>query len=222
MKSILPPVLSRRYLACSQSRFRSFPRMFFSVAARWSPPVDWRDLIWSSVILIKRERSVEFPQRQTKEKIRKLQRNWWTVFWPWVSSRNIRRSASSFSAGESFSEILNGSAKRKDNSKTASFERENVSHCPRISRRHKHDYMRTPFVDKKRRSHSRTYWHWSTREVYDICRLLRKAKVHSWNPCLRVHNVILKPITVYKINHLENTLQFLYSKAQHRLRRRLW
>ena len=47
---------------------------------------------------------------------------------PCVSSRNIRRSFSSFSSSDTFGESWKGSAKRIDNSKTASEERENVSH----------------------------------------------------------------------------------------------
>jgi hypothetical protein len=77
---------------------------------------------------MRRERSVEFPQRQTGHRVRLIAVKSLQLLQPWVNSRNIRRSASTFSDGESLSEILNGSAKRSDNSNTASVERENVSH----------------------------------------------------------------------------------------------
>jgi hypothetical protein len=47
---------------------------------------------------------------------------------PWVNSKNTKRVLSSFSSPERFSEAWKGSAKRNDSSKTASEEREKVSH----------------------------------------------------------------------------------------------
>lgn len=77
---------------------------------------------------MRRERSVELPQRQTIRVVRLDRKRRQGEDEPWVSSRNIRRSASSFSESERLSEFLKGSAKRVESSKTASEEREKVSH----------------------------------------------------------------------------------------------
>lgn len=53
---------------------------------------------------------------------------WETEGRPWVSSRNMSLSASLLSFSDTFPVGLKGSAKRVDSSKTASEEREKVSH----------------------------------------------------------------------------------------------
>lgn len=68
-----PRVLPYGYQECYTFLWITDPRQgrlkfgtyFFTVSAKCSPPVLWRLLIWSSVILMRRDKSVEFPQRQT-------------------------------------------------------------------------------------------------------------------------------------------------------------
>ena len=74
------------------------------------------------------ERSVEFPQRQTDQgkELVNIQIFRESIV-PCVNSRNMSRSASNFASGD-LPDCAKGSAKRIDSSKTASAEREKVSH----------------------------------------------------------------------------------------------
>jgi hypothetical protein len=89
-----------------------------------------RFLISSSVMLMRRERSVALPQRQTgRKEVHQwgfTQRTYGALLC--VSSRNTSRSASSRSPSVRLSTCLNGSENRDTNSNTASDEREKVSH----------------------------------------------------------------------------------------------
>lgn len=98
--------------------------------------------------LMRSERSVELPQRQTC-----------------VSSRKRSFCASSWRSGLSWSLTTNGSAKRVESSKTASPERANVSHSAStaISSIHVRREAGTDSGGRRRRSSSRTWRRRSTR-----------------------------------------------------------
>jgi len=132
-KSILPPPEALSAFTVSHNCGRWFPRIFLSVAARWSPPVDWRLLICSSVMSISNERSVEFPQRQTiVYQLRSVNRDENPVSKRvdglCVSSWNMRRSFSAVVCSSNSVGNWPISANRMESSNTASFEREKVSH----------------------------------------------------------------------------------------------
>jgi hypothetical protein len=112
---------------------RSLPKMFFSVAERCSPPVDCSFLMSSSVMSIKRDKSVEFPHKQTVKATHGQPtdvspRSVYARHSLCVNSLNINLEVFNLSSSEIPSAKEKGAANREASSKTASADRAKVSH----------------------------------------------------------------------------------------------